>query len=100
MWHDDHAHFAPPISPTFGGGYSSSGWQREVAAITWLRMVKILGNVNRIKDDHIHAEAIGAIRDIWNALSNVSRWTQGQLAGPAYAHCGCYKEGEINKMLA
>jgi len=71
MWHEDRTPVPPPISPTFGGGYSSSGWHREVAAATWLRMLKILGNINKIKDDHIHAEALGALRDIWNLLSKV-----------------------------
>ncbi len=77
MWGDECGPVPPPISPTFGGGYSSSGWRNEVAAVTWLRMLKILGNINHIKDDHIHAEAISALRDIWNALSSVSGWWVG-----------------------
>ena len=43
-----------------------------MAAIVWLRMLKILGNVNCIQDPSIYAEAMGGLQDIWNALYAVS----------------------------
>ena len=68
-----HTFPATPMSPTLLGGASSTGWRSEVAAITWLRMLKILGNVNEIKDLRIHAMALTALSDIWSTLSNVRK---------------------------
>lgn len=40
--------------------------------MVWLRMLKVLGNVNDIRDPAVHAEAMRGLYNIWNALRNVS----------------------------
>ena len=66
-----NAHLVTPTSPTYGGGSLSTGWRSHVAAKTWLRMLKILGNVNEIEDPQNHAAALTTLREIWSTLSNV-----------------------------
>ncbi len=79
--HDDthlfgHTSPVPPLSlsPTagVGGKVGAGGWRIETASIVWLRMLKILGNINEIKEESIHAEAMKGLQDTWKALCTVS----------------------------
>ena len=51
----------------------SGGWSCKVAAIVWLRMLKVLGNINDIRDPAVHAEAMAGLYQTWSALKSVSR---------------------------
>ena len=52
----------------------SGGWSCKVAAVVWLRMLKVLGNVNDIQQPAAHAEAMAGLYQIWSSLKNVSYW--------------------------
>ncbi len=48
------------------------GWTAESAAIVWQRMLKVLGDVNKIQNPAIHADALGCLDDTWQSLATVS----------------------------
>ena len=60
----------PPLSPP--GTQHSHGWDPVISASVWLRMLRILGNINEIKSPYIHAEAMACLQGIWKALVDVS----------------------------
>lgn len=63
-----------PSSPPASNGSGIGGWTPKVAAVVWLRMLKVMGNINDIHDASGHAEALAGLHDIWNELYNVSKW--------------------------
>ena len=62
-------------------GCDSGEWSPKVAALVWLRMLKVMGNVNDIHDPLSHANAMTGLYDIWSALRRVSRDGWGCLSG-------------------
>lgn len=62
---------SPPLSPVNGSG--CGGWSPKVAAVVWLRMLKVLGNINKIQDGAVHAEAMDGLYQIWTTLNDVSQ---------------------------
>lgn len=44
-----------------------------MAAVVWLRMLKVLGNINKIQDGAVHAEAMDGLYEIWTTLNDVSQ---------------------------
>ena len=67
---------SPPVAPASSYESSLGGWSPKVAAVVWLRMLKVIGNINDIQDASGHTEAIAGLNHIWNGLSNVSGWGQ------------------------
>lgn len=68
-------HFFEHTSPTTSSvslPAGSGGWSCKVAAIVWLRMLKVLGNINDIRDPAVHAEAMAGLFQTWSALKSVS----------------------------
>lgn len=64
----NHTATTPPISLPTGSG----GWSCKMAAVVWLRMLKVLGNINDIRDPSVHAEGMAGLYQIWSALKSVS----------------------------
>ena len=58
-------------------------------AVVWLRMLKVLGNINEIKDPLGHAEAMAALNEIWNGLNKVSGCVWWEETGPEDACVVC-----------
>ena len=55
--------------------YSSSPprWTPVVTAIVWQRMLKILGNINKISVPAMHAEAMQCLQKTWKTLVEVCK---------------------------
>lgn len=65
---------SPPVAPASSHESDVGGWSPKVAAVVWLRMLKVMGNINDIEDASGHAEAMAGLHNIWNGLSKVSGW--------------------------
>ncbi len=61
-------HHPLPQSPPKPQG----GWTAESAALIWQRMLKVLGDINKIEDPDIHSEAMGCLENTWRSLVDVS----------------------------
>ncbi len=61
-------HHPIPQSPPKPQG----GWTAESAALIWQRMLKVLGDINKIEDPDIHSEAMGCLENTWRSLVDVS----------------------------
>lgn len=57
--------------PSVIAGGKREGWTPMSAIVLWRRMIGILGNVNKIKDQDIHAKVFEHLIDIWNMLLTV-----------------------------
>lgn len=77
-----HASSSPSMSPpvvskefhlpTHSPPKPQGGWTAESAAVVWQRVLKVLGDVNKIQDPAIHAEAMGCLDNTWQSLVAVS----------------------------
>ncbi len=47
-------------------------WTAESVALIWQRMLKVLGDINKIQDPGIHSEAMGCLENTWRSLVDVS----------------------------
>eukprot|EP00795_Rhopilema_esculentum_P002762 gene2762-982_t len=57
-------------------GGKAEGWTPVSATVLWRRMIGILGNINKIKDQNIHAKVFEHLIDTWSMLHTV-RQNQG-----------------------
>jgi len=62
--------------PSVIAGGKAEGWTPVSATVLWRRMVGILGNINKIKDEDIHANVLEHLIAIWKMLLTV-RQNQG-----------------------
>ena len=46
-------------------------WSQVLAAVVWQRMLKILGDINKIADPLLHVEAMSCLQSIWKSLFDV-----------------------------
>ena len=46
-------------------------WSQVLAAVVWQRMLKILGDINKIADPLLHVEAMSCLQSIWRSLFDV-----------------------------
>jgi hypothetical protein len=63
---------SPPVAAAGTNGSGLGGWGPRVAAVVWLRMLKVMGNINDIHDASGHADAMAGLKHVWNSLSSVS----------------------------
>ena len=61
----------PSKGPSVIAGGTAEGWTPVSAVVLWKRMIGILGNVNKIKDQQIHAKVFEHLIDVWNMLLTV-----------------------------
>lgn len=47
-------------------------WTPVITAITWLKMLRIIGDINDIKSPDIHSEAMTCLQSVWKSLFDVS----------------------------
>lgn len=59
--------------PSVIAGGRREGWTPISAIVLWRRMVGILGNANKIKDQEVHAKVFEHLIDMWNMLITVRR---------------------------
>ena len=57
--------------PSVIAGGKAEGWTPVSATVLWRRMVGILGNINKIKDEDIHANVLEHLIAIWKMLLTV-----------------------------
>ena len=57
--------------PSVIAGGKAEGWTPVSATVLWRRMIGILGNVNKIKDEEIHAKVFEHLIDVWKMLLTV-----------------------------
>ena len=54
-------------------GGTKRGWTDVSSAILWRQMMGILGNVNSIKQPHIHCEAMKCLAEVWESLYKIKQ---------------------------
>ena len=60
------------FSPVDDSSPSREGsWTPVSAAVVWQRMLRMLGDVNKISQPAIHALTMSYVRDIWKTLEEV-----------------------------
>ena len=57
--------------PSVIAGGKKEGWTPMSAIVLWRRMIGMLGNVNKIKDQDIHAKVFAHLIEIWSMLRTV-----------------------------
>ena len=55
-------------------GGTVEGWTPTSSVILWKRVIGLLGNVNKIKDQNIHAKVFQNLINVWNMLHTVSNF--------------------------
>ena len=57
--------------PSVIAGGKTEGWTPVSAIVLWRRIIGLLGNVNKIKEQDIHAKVFEHLIDIWSLLHTV-----------------------------
>lgn len=61
--------------------YVQVGWSPTVSAVVWQRMLRILGDINKIPDPSMHYEAFQTLLCVWKHLLEVRERGRGNWKG-------------------